>query len=155
MKIYSNQIILLTVAILALGMSLSCQAEVKVLGSDLKASSTQENETKILLYNNSNGTHNFLTGTITVKVNGEDLCKLRIGEYVQIQLPKKVHKLTLSRWDIVTSTSNQYFEVNDQESYLELKAAVGAPTVEFHTKLPAKENLPTPFVCIVKGVPAK
>jgi hypothetical protein len=93
------------VAILVLVAMFGCGAailkpEYPFLGPDLAASPKSAANSKVLIYNNSNSLFEATAQPMEVRIDGKAVASLRIGEYVQLELPPGQYTLNLTHWDM-------------------------------------------------------
>lgn len=112
--------------------------EIPLAGGDLSIKATNPNETKLLVFNNSNFVLYGLDGSgrINVKLNGKGFAQFNIGDYVQAILPKGRYQFNLVHMDFVKFSSQHQIDLTNAESFLEIKATPTANQVQMLPTLP-------------------
>jgi hypothetical protein len=116
--------LLLVVSLLLGGCLSPVKNEIPLAGSDLSVRATHTNDTKLVIFNDSN----FLlygldgTGRINVKLNGRGVAQLKVGYYAQVLVPKGSYQVDLLHVDREYYASEHQIELTGPESYLEVRA---------------------------------
>jgi len=125
--------------------------EIPHVQSDLNAQSTRPNEVMLVLFNTSSkllfGLDN--TGRLNAWLDGKAIGGPNIGEYVQIQVPKGKHQLTLVHLDMVEFRTTHEIDAQDDPLFLEIRATPVSNKIQVHKSLPAASYLPQPFTRFV------
>ena len=98
--------------------------EVPLLGPSLHQRSTKADEAVLLVYNNSSKLMYLFdkNGSLSVRLDSKAEAQLDIGRYVQLQIPKGKHRLTLSHVDVFEFKSELEFEANADPTIVEIAA---------------------------------
>ncbi len=116
-----------------------------MLRPELTTEPSKPENSKVLIYNNSNRLAFLLTGKMHVRLNGRGVAALEIGEYVQIEVPQGKHELMLSHWDMIVFNSTHELNVDGSSIFVEVQATPVSNYMRVHPKLPPKSELPTGF----------
>jgi hypothetical protein len=117
-------VILLVIPLLFTGCLTPVKNEVPLAGGDLSVKATSTNDTRLVIFNNSN----FLlygldgSGRINVKLNGKGLVQLKVGYYAQAIVPKGSYQVELLHVDRDYYSSQHQIELSEPESFLEIRA---------------------------------
>jgi hypothetical protein len=137
-----------SVALLAGCMMAPIKPEITHLSEDIASRSSVPGEARLVFFNNSSklmyGPDN--TGRVNIWLNGKALGGPNIGEYIQVQLPKGKHQLTLMHLDMFEFRSVHDLEALDDLLFVELRATVVSNEVQVHKSLPTGNYLPQPFL---------
>lgn len=128
------------------------KSEIPHLTGDLADRSTDPNEVKLILYNNSNA---LLYGPdysarINVWFDGKALGGPNIGEYIQIQVPKGKHQLELVHLDVMEFRSKHELDAQDDPLIVELRTTPVSNEIRLHKTLPTGNDLPKPLIPYVQ-----
>ncbi len=141
---------LLTAALVSLlsgCMMAPIRTEVPLLAGDLSLRSTNPDEVRLLLFNNSSklmfGLDN--TGRINIRLNGKGVGGPDIGEYLLLQIPKGKHQLELVHLDMVEFRSLHEIDAQDGPLIVEVRATPLSNEIQIHRTLPTGNHLPSPF----------
>jgi hypothetical protein len=149
MRLYRT-LILITVVVSSFAGCLMApiRPEITHLQGNLTEPSTTPGEAKLVLFNNSNkllfGLDN--TGRINAWLNSKAVGGPNIGEYIQLQVPKGKHELTLVHLDVLEFRSQHQIDVQDDLLFIELRATPVSNEIRLHKILPAENYLPKPFM---------
>jgi hypothetical protein len=119
--------------------------EVPLLRPELTTQPSKPENSKVLIYNNSNRLAFLLTGKMHVRLNGRGVAALEIGEYVQIEVPKGKHTLMLSHWDMIVFNSIHELNVDASSIFVEIQATPVSNSMKVHPNLPPSSELPRGF----------
>jgi hypothetical protein len=123
MKRISQLAILLVVPLLLTGCLTPVQNEIPLAGANLSVKATSTNDTKLVIFNDSN----FLlygldgSGRINVKLNGQGVAQLKVGYYAQVIIPRGNYRVDLLHVDRDYYSSQHQIELSDPESFLEIR----------------------------------
>ena len=141
MKQIIQLVILLVIPLLFTGCLAPVKNEVPLAGGDLSVKATSTNDTRLVIFNNSN----FLlygldgSGRINVKLNGKGLVQIKVGYYAQAIVPKGSCQVELLHVDRDYYSSQHQIELSEPESFLEIRA------VSFSNEARLVSTLPTNF----------
>lgn len=128
---------------------------VPLLGPSLQQRSTKADEAVLLAYNNSSKLMYLFdkNGSLSVRLGGKAVAQLDIGRYVQLQIPKGKHRLTLSHVDVFEFESEHEFEANADPTIVEIAAMPVSNSMRVHATMPSGNDLPMPFSAYVPLAP--
>lgn len=140
-----------TIIGLSLALSACMMAPIKPelphLNEDLSSRSPAPGEARLVFFNNSSklmfGPDN--SGRVNIWLNGKAIGGPNIGEYVQVQVPKGKHQLTLLHLDMFEFRSTHELEAADDLLFVEVRATVVSNEYQVHKSLPTGNYLPQPF----------
>lgn len=123
-------------------------SEMPLLGPDLAIRSSSASDVKMLVFNSSNKLFFGLDGSgrIDVRLNGKALGSLDIGEYLQVQIPKGKHVLTLSHLDFIDFVSKHDLEATTDPLIVEIWATPISNSIKVHPEMPPASYLPSPLI---------
>lgn len=103
----------------------SAKNEIPLLKDDLSIKPSKMNETKLVIFNDTNfglfGTDG--SETFQIKLNGKIVSPLGVGHYAQVIIPKGFCEVDLVQWrDLKRFSSQHKFEFNGSESFLRVYA---------------------------------
>jgi hypothetical protein len=96
------------------------------------------NDTRLVIFNDSD----FLafgmdgSGRINVKLNGQGVTQIRIGQYAQVIVPQGKHHIELVHFDTATFSSEHEIELNTPISFLEIYATPTSNRAFLVSRLP-------------------
>ena len=124
MKRFSQFVSLLVVLLLFSGCLTPVKNEIPLAGSDLSIKPAGTNETKLVIFNDSNYLLYGLDGSgrINVKLNGKGLTQLKVGYYAQVIVPRGTYEVGLLHVDRDYYSTLHQIELTEPESYLEVRA---------------------------------
>jgi hypothetical protein len=138
MKKSLQLIALLVLPLLLAGCLTPVKNEIPLAGGDLSIQATNMNDTKLVIFNDSN----FLlygmdgSGRINVRLNGKGVAQLHIGQYVQVMVPKGTCQVDLLHRDMADLSSQHQIELRDPESFLEIYSTPFANSARLVPSLP-------------------
>jgi hypothetical protein len=138
MKQISQLAILLVVPLLLTGCLSPVKNEIPLAGSDLSVKATGTNDTKLVIFNDSN----FLlygldgSGRINVKLNGQGVAQLKVGYYAQVIVPRGSYQVELLHVDRDYYSSQHQIDLSEPESFLEVRAISFSNEVRLVSTLP-------------------
>ena len=136
----------LTLALAACMMA-PVKPELTHLNEDVNSPSPVQREVRLVFFNNSSklmyGPDN--TGRINIWLNGKAVGGPDIGEYIQVQVPKGKHQLTLVHLDGIEFKSTHELQAVESLLFVEVRATPVSNDVEVHKSLPKGNYLPQPF----------
>lgn len=108
------------------------------LVSGLAAKSSSTNETKVLLFNDSNQALYGLDGSgrINVWIDGKGVALINVAQYTQVILPKGRHQLDLKHLDIVPFRSKHSLELFEAQIYVKIYATAAGNEIKVVPVLP-------------------
>ena len=99
--------------------------EIPLVKGDLHMIPANTNETKLIIFNDSNPVLYGLDGSsrINVKLNGKGIGQLNLGHYAQVIVPKGKCLFDLQHLDLVHISSQRWLDLNESESFVEIFAS--------------------------------
>lgn len=122
------------------------------LNDDISARSTRPDEVRLVFYNNSNKLTHGLdnTGRINVWLDGKAVGGPDIGEFVQVQVPRKPYRVRLVHLDMTEMSSEHQLDATADPTYVEVRATITSNELKAHQALPAGNALPQPMTRFVQ-----
>lgn len=114
----------LLIALLLSGCLSPVKNEIPLSGGSVLDNPQGTNDTRLTIYNDSN----FLgfgldgSGRINVKLNGQGVALIKIGEYAEVIVPKGKYEVELTHLDMTEFASRQQIELTEPVSILEIFA---------------------------------
>jgi hypothetical protein len=98
--------------------------EIPLVTGDLHMKPASTNDTKLIIFNDSNPVLYGADGSsrINVKLNGKGLGRLNFGQYAQVIVPKGKCQVSMQHLDLVHFSSERWLDLNDSESFVEIYA---------------------------------
>lgn len=123
MKRISQLALLLAVPLLLAGCLTPVKNEIPLAGPDLSLPATNPNETRLVIFNDSNYLLYGLDGSgrINVKLNGRGLTQLKVGYYVQVIVPRGSCEVGLLHVDQEYYSTTHQIELTGPEAFLEVR----------------------------------
>jgi hypothetical protein len=124
MKRLSPFAVLFVVLLLCSGCLAPVKNEIPLAGSDLSIKTAGTNETKLVVFNDSN----FLlygldgSGRVNVRLDGKGVAQLKVGYYAQVIVPRGNHEVGLLHVDRDYYSTQHEIELTEPEAYLEVRA---------------------------------
>jgi hypothetical protein len=112
--------------------------EVPLAGGDLFLRTTNTNETKLVIFNDSDVLLFGIDGSgrINVKLDGKGVAQLNIGRYAQVITSKGQHQVELLHLDVVHFRSHHSIALSAPESFLRIYATSLGNKIELVPELP-------------------
>jgi len=129
---------LLVLPLLLSGCLTPVQSEIPLAQGDLSVKATNTNDTKLLIFNDSDHVLYGLDGSgrINVKLNGKGVAQLHNGQYLQVILQKGSYRVDLAHLDMVKFSSKYQIELTNSESFLEIRSTPTSNHAEIVPALP-------------------
>jgi hypothetical protein len=110
------------------------------LVKNFAAKATNPNETKVVIFNESNMLLHGIdkTGRLNVTLDGKGVAQLDLGEYVQIIVPQGKHEVNLEHRDMALFRSKHDVEFPKPETYLKVRATPVSNEALVVPELPAQ-----------------
>ena len=139
MKRTIESVLLLAVPLLLAGCLTPVRNEIPLAGSDLSVQATSPTETKLVIFNDSNYLLYGLDGSgrINVRLNGRGVAQIKVGHYAQVIVPKGSYRVDLLHVDREYYASQHQIELNEPESFLEVRAISFSNEANLVPALPA------------------
>ena len=130
--------VLLVLPFLLAGCLTPVANEIPLVHGDLSAKASNPNDTKLVIFNDSNFLMYGLdqTGRINVSLNGKGLTQINIGRYAQVIVPKGTCQVYLVHWDTDKFASQHEFDLTNDESFLEIHAKITSNEANLLSELP-------------------
>jgi hypothetical protein len=115
---------LLGLLLLSTGCLSPVQNEIPLLAGGLSAKASGPNDTKLVIFNTSNGVLYGLDGSgrINVWVNNRGVAMVKIGHYAQVIVPRGPCHVSLTHRDMAKFNSEHDFTLTGPEAFLEIRA---------------------------------
>ncbi len=112
--------------------------EIPLAGGDLSVRATRTNETKLVVFNDSNSLLYGLDGSgrINVTLDGKGLAQMSIGRYAQVITSVGQHEIDLAHFDIGPFRSHHSIELSAPESFLKIYATPVGNEIDLVPVLP-------------------
>lgn len=119
-------VVLLTAPLFLVGCLTPVKNEIPLVGGGLSAAASDTNDTRLVIFNDSNFVLYGLDGSgrINVKLNGKGVAQIRIGYYAQVIVPKGSYQVDLTHRDTADFTSHHEIELANAESFLEIHSTM-------------------------------
>lgn len=113
--------------------------EIPLVKGDLQMVPANTNDTKLVIYNDSNPVLYGADGSsrINVKLNGKGLGRLNFGQYAQVIVPKGKCRVDMQHLDLVRFSSQRWLDLNEAESFVEIYATPTSNEAKLVPALPA------------------
>ena len=127
-----------TLPLLLTGCLAPIKSEIPLAGSSLAVKATNPNDTKLVIFNDSNALLYGLDGSgrINVSLDGKGVAQLNIGRYAQVIVPKGTYQLDLQHLDLARFSSHHQIDLKNSESFLEIRSTQTSNEAELVSRLP-------------------
>ena len=96
------------------------QNEFPISRSKITINPTDNNLTRLVIFNSAIVIIHPITGRLNIYLNGKGVAQLGIGEYIQTLVPRGSYNVTLLHHDLFPFSSSHRIEITGTEAYLEV-----------------------------------
>jgi hypothetical protein len=142
MLIRTRLSILLLASLFMFGCAAPLVSQYSSLGSDLANRVVSPDKSKLMVYNSTNKILYALNHQVDIWLNDAAVGSLDSGQYLQVEVPRGIHKLKLRHIDVVPFVSEHELKVEGDSVILEVWSTLVSNSMRTHAAVPGDAPQP-------------